>query len=185
MDDCLPGLCELLAALRFAAERHRGQRRKGLNASPYINHPIEVATLLARLGRVGDPEVLQAAVLHDTLEDTATSAAELERHFGARVRRLVEEVSDDPSLTWQERKRRQVERASRLSRGAQQIKIADKICNLCDLVHRPPEWDRERKLRYFDWADRVVAGCRGSSPRLERLYDRVSRRGRRAVRGEC
>lgn len=101
----------ILAALHFAAEKHRDQRRKGQCASPYINHPIEVAELLVRVGQVGDVALLQAALLHDTVEDTQTTFQELEERFGTGVRTLVEEVTDDKSLPKEERKRRQVERA--------------------------------------------------------------------------
>ena len=95
---------ELLAALRFAAEKHRSQRRKDSESTPYINHPIAVAELLARVGKVDNLELLQAAILHDTIEDTETTAQELDERFGERVRRLVEEVTDDKRLPKAERK---------------------------------------------------------------------------------
>ena len=91
-------LPRLLEALDFAAQRHSAQRRKGPDAAPYVNHLIEVAMLCATVGGVEDVEVLIAAVLHDVLEDTPTSAAEVEERFGARVRELVESLSDDKSL---------------------------------------------------------------------------------------
>lgn len=171
----------LLAAARFAADRHRDQRRKGIGAPPYINHPIEVAETMARVGGVAELRTLQAALLHDVLEDTRTTPAEIEREFGREVRALVEEVTDDKLLPWQRRKALQVENAPALSTAAKQIRIADKICNLVDLVERPPEWDAARKRRYLEWADRVVHGCRGCSEALERHYDEVSRAGRGAL----
>ena len=97
----------ILQALHFAANKHRAQRRKDSDSSPYINHPIAVAELLGRVGMVTDPVVLLAAILHDTIEDTDTSPAELEDNFGADVRRVVEELSDDKSQGKEERKRAQ------------------------------------------------------------------------------
>src|SRR5215204_3255095 len=117
----------LLKALKFSAEKHRNQRRKDREASPYINHPIDVVELLMRVGGVTDNDVLVAAILHDTVEDTATLPEEVEEHFGGRVRSLVLEVTDDKRLAKEERKRRQVSEAPHKSMGAKQIKLADKI----------------------------------------------------------
>lgn len=172
----------ILEALHFAATKHRDQRRKNLEASPYINHPITVTKLLANQGQVTDPVVLQAAILHDTLEDTVTTPGELDSLFGVAVRQMVEEVTDDERLPKAERKRLQVDHAPHLSPGAKQIKIADKIANVQDMVASPPlGWSVERRLAYLDWADQVVAGCRGSNPALEALYDEVLAQGREAL----
>ncbi|MEW6691097.1 MAG: HD domain-containing protein, partial [Pseudomonadota bacterium] len=150
-------LALLFKALAFAAHKHRDQRRKDAEASPYINHPIALAEVLAREGGVGDLEVLAAALLHDTIEDTATTGDELRAQFGERIARLVEEVTDDKSLEKAARKRLQVEHAARLSAGAKLIKLADKICNLRDVAERPPaKWDLARRREYFDWAKRVI-----------------------------
>src|SRR3954470_16365959 len=109
----------LLSALQFASVKHRDQRRKGAEASPYINHPIEVAELIARVGGVTDVVALQGAVLHDTIEDTQTTGEELERLFGPEVRSVVEEVTDDKSLAKHERKQHQIDHAPYLSKRAQ------------------------------------------------------------------
>lgn len=61
---------KILAALRFASDKHSKQRRKDSDASPYINHPIAVVEILARVGGITDLTMLQAAILHDTVEDT-------------------------------------------------------------------------------------------------------------------
>src|SRR3954462_1956275 len=98
-------LALLLKALAFAAHKHRDQRRKDAEASPYINHPIALADVLVNEGGVTDVEVLVAALLHDTVEDTATTPEELERAFGPRVARIVAEVTDDTALPKAERKR--------------------------------------------------------------------------------
>ena len=171
MPDAQP-LAELLGAVRFAADKHRDQRRKGAGALPYINHPVEVAELLARVGGVSDLATLQAAILHDTIEDTLTDAEELEEHFGPEVRRLVEEVTDNKLLPKEERKQLQIEHTPHRSAKAKRIKLADKICNVRDIAQDPPPgWTQERRKEYLEWSSKVVAGCRGSSPTLEHAYD--------------
>ncbi|HEY3698278.1 MAG TPA: HD domain-containing protein [Spongiibacteraceae bacterium] len=163
----------LLKALRFAAAKHRDQRRKDREASPYINHPIEVAELLVRIGRVDDIVVLQSAILHDTIEDTATSAEELEAHFGAEVRAVVLEVTDDKRLPKQERKRLQIEHAPHISTRAQLVKLADKISNVDAIANNPPaDWPLERRRNYLDWSAQVVAGLRGCNAPLEQFFDK-------------
>ncbi len=164
----------LLAAIRFAADRHRDQRRKGEDASPYINHPLEVAHLLATTGGVDDVEVLAAAVLHDTIEDTETRPEDLERRFGARVRAIVEEVTDDKSLPKNVRKRKQIEHAPVLSTDAKLVKLGDKISNVLSVVNAPPvDWSDARRREYLDWTVRVVEGCRTASATLADAYDHV------------
>jgi guanosine-3',5'-bis(diphosphate) 3'-pyrophosphohydrolase len=172
-------LVELLRALRFASQKHRQQRRRDSEATPYINHPIAVAELLVRIGKVNDLAAVQSAILHDTVEDTQTSAQELEEHFGQEVRLLVQELTDDKSLPKQERKRLQVEHASQLSAYAKQIKISDMICNMEDITEtQPPSWSLQRKLEYLNWAQNVAAGCRGCNEHLEQLFTSVLK-GRR------
>lgn len=168
----------LLKAVGFAADKHRHQRRKDKDASPYINHPIGVAKLLATVGGVTDLTILIAAVLHDTVEDTETTFLEVEEAFGQNVRLLVQEMTDDKSLPKQERKRLQIEHAQRLSEKAKQIKIADKICNVLDVTHTPPpNWSLQRRQEYLQWAVRVVEGCRGSNVKLEKRFDEVLQAG--------
>jgi guanosine-3',5'-bis(diphosphate) 3'-pyrophosphohydrolase len=165
-------LALLLKALAFAAHKHRDQRRKDPAASPYINHPIALADVLVNEGGVTDAEVLCAALLHDTVEDTDTTHEELANAFGSRVARIVAEVTDDKALSKSERKRLQVEHAAHLSPEAKLVKLADKICNLRDVAERPPaSWDLARRREYFDWAKRVVDGLRGAHPRLEAAFD--------------
>lgn len=172
---------QLLHAVHFAADKHRDQRRKGEDASPYINHPIVVAETLARHG-VTDLVTLQAAVLHDTIEDTETTPNELEAVFGREVRDVVMEVTDDKSLPKQERKERQVRRAPTLSRRAKLVRIADKVSNVHDVLHAPPaDWPLEWRLGYIDWTERVVEGCRGCHADLESDYDRLLVRARRSL----
>ena len=145
----------VLDAARFAAEHHRLQRRKGdgvgeLNLkTPYINHPLTVAQEIAVTGGMTDANVIAAAILHDTVEDT-----------------------DDKSLEKMERKRLQVEHAPHLSRGAAHVKLADKISNVRDLLDdTPPSWTLERIREYFDWAKSVIDPLRGTNPALEAAFD--------------
>jgi guanosine-3',5'-bis(diphosphate) 3'-pyrophosphohydrolase len=161
----------VLQATAFAADKHRNQRRKDAQASPYINHPVALANLLAQSG-VRDTSVLAAALLHDTIEDTDATAAELISTFGDKIAAIVLEVTDDKSLPKAERKRLQIEHAAHMSTEAKLVKLADKICNLRDVSHSPPkDWPLERKREYFDWARQVVNGLRGAHARLEELFD--------------
>ena len=175
-------LALVLRAASFSADRHRSQFRKGVDASPYINHPIAVATVLAVEGGVGDEHILLAAVLHDTVEDTSASPEELQERFGPVVRLLVEEVTDDKELERAERKRLQIEHTPALSVAAKLIKLGDKICNMRDVVENPPTgWSLQRRRDYLDWAELVVAGCRGANRALEDSFDRVVTEGRGAL----
>jgi guanosine-3',5'-bis(diphosphate) 3'-pyrophosphohydrolase len=162
----------VIKALAFAADKHRNQKRKDADASPYINHPIGLADVLANEAFIEDERVLVAAILHDTMEDTETTEQELIRLFGKDVADIVLEVTDDKSLPKAERKRLQIEHAPSLSRRAKLVKLADKICNLRDVATSPPtSWPLERKQEYFDWAKAVVDGLRGVHPELERIFD--------------
>jgi guanosine-3',5'-bis(diphosphate) 3'-pyrophosphohydrolase len=165
------GLGLVLRALAFAAQRHRDQRRRDGHASPFVNHPIEVVSLLADVGGVSDTTALAAAVLHDVVEDTATTADEIESVFGAAVARIVAEVTDDPALPRRERRRLQVVRAASLSPAARLIKIADKTANLRQM---PSDWTPERRADYAASAQKVVDACRGTNAALERLFDEVA-----------
>jgi guanosine-3',5'-bis(diphosphate) 3'-pyrophosphohydrolase len=161
----------ILRAVAFAADKHRNQRRKDREASPYINHPIALANVLAQSG-VNDPSVLVSALLHDTIEDTDTTADELENAFGREIAEIVLEVTDDKLLTKAERKRLQIEHAASISDRAKLVKLADKICNLRDMSSSPPaDWSLDRKREYFDWAKQVVDRLRGVHPKLEELFD--------------
>lgn len=174
----------LLKALHFAADKHRDQRRKDVDASPYINHPIEVAELLARVGGVTDLVTLQGAILHDTIEDTDTTPEELEQVFGPEVRKVVEEVTDDTNLPKADRKRLQIEHAPHISERARLVKLADKISNVRSVTETPPaKWPLSRRQEYLEWTEQVCAGLRGCNAELERLYDQLLQEGREVLRG--
>jgi guanosine-3',5'-bis(diphosphate) 3'-pyrophosphohydrolase len=179
MDDSV-GL--ILKAIRFAAEKHSDQRRKDSKSSPYINHPIQVAEMLWTVGEVRENTLLVASILHDTIEDTATSPEEIREQFGEAVLALVLEVTDDKGLPKEVRKQHQIETASLKSHSAKLLKLADKICNVRDLIDSPPRsWSLERKQEYLLWTEKVVAGLRGASARLESHYDELLARGKHSL----
>ena len=164
----------LLRAATFAAEKHKNQSRKNADGTPYINHPLAVAELLAGEGRIDDIAVLVAAVLHDTIEDTETTRDELEHLFGSEVAGVVAEVTDDKSRPKTERKRLQVEHAAGLSTRAKLVKLADKICNVRDVADDPPkDWPLARRQEYFDWAKSVVDRLRGVNGPLQSVFDQL------------
>ena len=173
-----------LDVLAFSAYKHRTQRRKDRHASAYINHPIALARVLHNEGRISDAATLCAAMLHDTVEDTETTRAELARVFGKEIAGVVMEVTDNKRLRKHTRKRLQIEHAPHLSRRAKLVKLADKICNLRDLGERPPVgWNKKRRQEYFDWARSVIDGVRGTNRRLEAAFDAAyARRPRLNVR---
>ena len=168
-----PG-AEILRATLFAARAHAGQARKGAAAEPYVNHVIEVAELLAAHG--APLPVVLAALLHDTVEDTAVTHADLVAAFGAEVAGLVAEATDDTSLPKDIRKGLQVSQAPKKSDGAKQLKLADKISNLVAIAESPPaNWIHARRVEYVGWAGRVAAGLKGVNPALDALFDATYR----------
>ena len=170
-------LSMILTAAEFAAHKHRDQRRKDAAASPYINHPLALASILGSEGEVTDPVTIAAALLHDTVEDTETTPAELESVFGREVAQVVAEVTDDKSLPRTDRKRLQIEHAGHLSERAKLVKLADKIANIRDVAASPPsDWSLERRREYFDWAKRVVDELGQVSPILRTAFDSAYRR---------
>jgi guanosine-3',5'-bis(diphosphate) 3'-pyrophosphohydrolase len=162
----------LMRALEFAARKHKDQRRKDADASPYINHPITLASILVNEGHVTDLATICGALLHDTIEDTRTTREELEAAFGAEIAGIVVEVTDDKALEKPQRKQAQIDHAPHLSTRAKAVKLADKIANLRDVAAcPPPDWPLARRQGYFDWARRVIDGLRGSHPVLEAAFD--------------
>ena len=163
---------KLLRAARFAAERHAGQFRKGSSQTPYINHPLTVAEILSRIAGVNDPDILAAAILHDTVEDVGVTRDEIADQFGEAVAAYVMEVTDDKSLDKAVRKQTQIDHAPHLSAGAKLIKLADKITNVRDVTDDPGiDWTLERRKDYIDWAENVAAGLRGINEPLDNEFD--------------
>jgi len=164
----------ILEAARFAAERHAAQKRKGSGEEPYVNHLIEVAELVVSSSTELDVELVMAAFLHDTIEDTDVTFAALEQRFGSGVAGLVAEVTDDKSLPKEVRKQLQVETAPKKSPRAQILKLADKISNLRSIIASPPVgWSLERRRQYFEWARAVVSGLTDPNPVLKAEFDKT------------
>jgi guanosine-3',5'-bis(diphosphate) 3'-pyrophosphohydrolase len=168
----LRALCLVSEAAELAARRHNGMARKGRGNEPYINHLAEVANLLAAATDGADAELVAAGWLHDTIEDTDTTAEELAEKFGERVAALVVEVTDDMTLPKAQRRQRQIEDAPHKSPGAKLIKIADKISNIrARILANPTPDERDDLADYTGWAERVVAGCRGVNAWLDKTFD--------------
>jgi guanosine-3',5'-bis(diphosphate) 3'-pyrophosphohydrolase len=163
----------LLKGACFAAEKHKNQRRKDPNATPYINHPLGVAFILTQCG-VTDIDVLVAAMLHDTVEDTDTTLEEITVAFNPKIASIVAEVTDDKTLPSQERKNLQVINGPGKSKEAKLVKMADKIYNLRDLQRATPiGWTNERVNEYFSWAKKVTDGLKGVNPDLENHLEEI------------
>ena len=179
-------LALVLRAASFSADRHRHQKRKGDDPPPYINHPLEVASILANVGGISDVTTLVAALLHDTVEDTSASPEDLESKFGREVRLLVDEVTDNKKLEKAKRKQLQIEHTPALSVAAKQIKLGDKICNMRDVIENPPtDWSLQRRREYLEWAAEVVAGCHEANAALEQHFDEALSKGREALAREA
>jgi guanosine-3',5'-bis(diphosphate) 3'-pyrophosphohydrolase len=181
-------ICSNTGTLRrctgFAAWKHDGQFRKGAISQPYIHHPIEVAAILVEVGGITDLDILQAALLHDTIEDTETTARELNSHFGERISGIVVEVSDDKTLEKAERKALQIKHAPLISAQAQVLKLADKIANVRDIGISPPVgWSTDRQMDYFQWSETVVNGLRDCNDTLAAWFDQQVDSSRRRVDG--
>jgi guanosine-3',5'-bis(diphosphate) 3'-pyrophosphohydrolase len=167
-------LQRLVGALSFSATRHQDQRRKNARKTPYINHPIALLDVLVNEAGVNEKEALEGVLLHDTIEDTDTTEAELRERFGDATANVVVAMSDDKSLPKAERKRLQIVHAKDWSYPARLAEYADKICNMRDLTVEFPEgWTLERVREFFDWAKAVIDQIRGTHEKLDQLFDEV------------
>merc|ERR1711935_397472 len=172
--DCLTEkkMNRIIQAADYAARKHRDDRRKDDCQTPYINHPIGVAAILTEEGGVDDVDTIIGALLHDTVEDTDATFDEIEKLFGANVRDIVDQVTDDKTLEKAERKRLQIANAPKKRIEAKRVKLADKLYNLRDLERCTPQGgDEPRVQQYFIWAKQVVDGLRGACEPLEAKLD--------------
>jgi (p)ppGpp synthase/HD superfamily hydrolase len=173
---------KVLRAADAAARWHVHQRRKGSAQEPYINHLLEVASLVAEATQGKDPDLVIAALLHDAIEDQEVPHEFITREFGKKVADLVQEVTDDKTLAKELRKDKQVETAHKKSEAAKIIKLADKTSNLRAITFSPaPNWSVKRRLDYIDWSKRVVVGLRGASPWLEQEFDHAAIEAERSI----
>ena len=172
----------VLRAADAAARWHVHQRRKGAAHEPYMNHLLEVATLVAEATDGKDPELVVAALLHDAIEDQEVPRLVIAEVFGEGVAQLVEEVTDDKNLEKQERKRLQVENAHKKSQRAKMLKLADKTSNLRAIAaSAPPDWSVKRRLEYVEWARQVAEGLVGVSEWLEQEFEKAARDAEQSV----
>ena len=169
----------IIKALQFAAEKHKGQLRKGNLKTPYINHPIKVAFVLQTIGGVTDENVLAAALLHDVIEDTDATHKDLANLFNTKIADIVIEISDEKGLDREVRKRLQIQDAVNLSYEAKIIRIADKLYNIQDVCGiDAPNWNYDRKYEYIQWAEKVVNQIKGTHEALETSFFDEHRWGR-------
>jgi len=179
MDQPTDVTATILRAASFAARVHATHTRKGAAKTPYVNHVLEVAEILAAHG--APPAAIIAGLLHDTVEDSdndpePTTLEAIAAAFGAEVAGIVAEVSDDKSLPKETRKAHQVQQGPKKSDAAKQLKLADKISNLRAIVAAPPAgWNHGRRVEYVGWAGRVAAGLKGVNPALDALFDATYR----------
>jgi (p)ppGpp synthase/HD superfamily hydrolase len=177
-------LVSVMRAANFVAKWHTHQRRKGAAQEPYINHLLEVASLVTEATNGTDTRAIIAALLHDAIEDQDVTAEMIANEFGQSVADVVLELTDDKSLPKAVRKSKQVESAPTKNREARLVKFADKISNVRAVANSPaPDWSVERRLDYVNWAKEVVAGLRGTSPWLEQQFDEAAGRAKESVYG--
>jgi guanosine-3',5'-bis(diphosphate) 3'-pyrophosphohydrolase len=157
----------IIEAINFAARAHKDQRRKGDGNSPYINHLIEVLTLLSSSAKVTDPNILMAAVLHDILEDTEVAESELIDKFGTTVASYVLAVSDDKTMSLNERRDKQLKSMDKTIDPIKFIKLADHCSNVASI---PPKWDKQRVKEYIEWSHSVAEKCFIVSKPLADIY---------------
>ena len=162
---------KLLAAVEYAAKKHEGQTRKDAEKTPYIIHPIGVSKILWEIGGIRDIDILSAALLHDTLEDTDATEEDITALFSGRVLSIIKELSNDPNLSTEENKQRQIDHAPHLSYEAKLVKLADRLYNVRDLVPPPPDWSPEKVEGYYSWGEKLLDALRGTHKDLEEALE--------------
>lgn len=158
-------LKDLDKVIIFSTKSHGDQLRK-YTGEPYITHPISVAKRLEKLGF--DDNVLSAAILHDTVEDTPTTLQDIKDNFGDRISKLVEELTDIytkesyPNINRRERKRLEFERLSKVSNEAKSIKLSDIIDNLPSIMEGDIGFGRV----YLKEKESLLESLKGGDERL-------------------
>lgn len=151
----------------FSAEKHKSQKRKNSAGDPYFVHPLHVAYILAQNG-INNINVLCAAVLHDTVEDTGTTRDELIELVGEYITNIVYECTDNKSLPKVQRKIDQIEHAKHISHEAKLVKLADKYSNLSTIASDPPaKWCKEEIQGYTEWCYAVCSNMKGTNAGIE------------------
>ncbi|WP_321529017.1 HD domain-containing protein [Sedimenticola selenatireducens] len=162
-------MSDVFRALSFAAEAHKDQRRKGAGGSPYVNHLIECAALMTGVAKIDNTLVIQAAILHDILEDTSVTEDQLLALFGEKVVEYVKAVTDDKRLNLAERRAAQITHLKSASNAVKLIKLADHCSNIASI---PADWSKERIESYISWSRNVVSLCFAASPELAEEYEK-------------
>ena len=159
-------LTHITQALSLAAKYHAQQKRKSDN-SPYVNHLIECIDLLVRIGRVEDVDELCAAILHDSLEDTAITLSMIREQLGDHILSLVKALTDDKSLSLAKRREKTIKKLPKMTDSVKRIKLADICSNVSSI---PANWSKKRVAEYFTWLNQVAALCRPASEPLYQEY---------------
>jgi len=172
-------IVSLLSAIEFAAIAHQGQTRKDKDRTPYILHPLTVCFNVWNEGRIKNPDVLIAALLHDTVEDNiSVTFKDIFELFGEHISKFVEELSNDRNLSSAENKQRQIDKARSMSIDVKAIKLADRLANIRDLLSNPPvDWGKMKLDEYFGWGHKLLAAMRGTSIGLETALEEVLKKG--------
>jgi (p)ppGpp synthase/HD superfamily hydrolase len=169
--------------IALAVRAHAGQVRKGDGELPYVVHPVTVGLILSRY--TADEDIIIAGLLHDTLEDTAVTADEIEREFGPKVHDMVQDVTerDLPGLSWETRKTRYLRQLQTASRGALLVAGADKIANLVSMIAAHAVagdalWERfnapaPQTLAFYRQVHALIRSAWPGCPLLQELGHRV------------
>jgi len=166
----------VFSAIDFAAHAHTGQFRCDKAKSPFVNHLLSVLNILSNEGNVVNSSILTASVLHDYLEDCCGKKNQISikegcdrlfKNFGPTVTELVMEVTDEPGLTKEKRREKQIMKIPHLSYGAKIIKLGDKLSNLRDILINPPNWSEEACKQYIIFSTKVVEQINGNNIVLE------------------
>ncbi len=171
-------ISDVFRALSFAANAHKNQRRKGAGGSPYVNHLIECATLLADVAKIDNTLVIQATILHDILEDTSVTEDQLLALVGEEVVEYVKAVTDDKHLNLEERRAAQLTHMKSANNAVRLIKLADHCSNIASI---PADWTKERIESYMTWSHDVASHCFTASPELAVEYIKRYKQSKKVV----
>ena len=163
-------------AYAFAARAHTGQFRRGVGKVPYINHPCAVAELVAKAG--GSDAAITAAVLHDVVEDTPVTLAEIEAEFGAQIATYVSALTDTPEMEAMpsaQRKALQAEKIAHAPKAAKLVKLADQTNNVHDLCGVFGDRPLKARKTYLAGATAIAQACAGLSPFLDEAFAKAAK----------
>ncbi len=168
----------LLKAVAMATEAHRGQLRlsgnKGSPARSYIEHPIEVATLLVQTVPKISTDALTVALLHDTLEDTNLNPKLIEEAFGPRVLQYIRYLTVPEGLDSADKLKYQIQVMAKLPKEIRWVKVVDRISNVMDIKKdRPRHWSSQKAATYIEDGAQIVVAAGPLPQGLENLAQEV------------